>query len=760
MDPITEAVLKSWNLDTWASAAMLVTIAIYARGWWKLRRQPRYDLMRLISFVAGLAVVFVALFSPLDAFANLLLTAHMVQHLLLIMVAPPLILYAEPYLPLLRGLPGRVLKHGVGPFLAWPALQQSGRRLTHPLVCLFMFLAANVTWHLPWFYELALRSPGWHEVEHLCFLGTALLFWWPIVQPRPGKTQWPRWAMIPYLFLADIQNTALSAVFVLSDHALYPTYVAAPRLFGWSALDDQAMAGAIMWVPGSIAYLVPVGLLTVQLLSSRQRTVQRPLNLTNVAPLYRRKLVRTALDLLSVPFIGTILRWRYFRRAAQTVMFGLALLVIGDGLFGHQMAPMNLAGVLPWTHWRGFLVIVLLAAGNFFCLACPFMLTRDLGRRVLPARWRWPARLRSKWLAVGLLILYLWAYEAFRLWDSPWWTAWIAVGYFVTAFLVDGLFQGASFCKYVCPIGQFNFVQSLVSPFEVKTRSLQVCQTCTTHDCVQGNNTKRGCELRLFVPSKSGNLDCTLCLDCIHACPHDNIGIIATIPGSQITQTPSHSLMGRLSKRRDVAALVLLLVFGAFVNAAGMIAPVTAWAEVLQRRAGWPSMLPVITGMLVLGLIVLPALLAGLCGAISKLLSGRREQMKNLTCSFVLALVPLGFSMWLAHLVYHLLTSARTIVPVTQRAATDVGIHLFGAPDWSTAFMFVPPDWLLTLQILLLDFGLLLTLYIAWRIALRFTSRAAGALGLLAPWASLAVMLYAIGVWILAQPMQMRGMMM
>jgi hypothetical protein len=158
VDPITEAVLKSWNLDTCALAAMLLTVAIYARGWWELRRQPRYNLSRLASFITGLAVIFTALFSPLDAFANLLLTAHMVQHLLLMMVAPPLILYSAPYLPLLRGLPRNILKHGVGPFLTWPALQLAGRWLTHPLVCLFTFLTAIVAWHLPGLYELA---PDW-----------------------------------------------------------------------------------------------------------------------------------------------------------------------------------------------------------------------------------------------------------------------------------------------------------------------------------------------------------------------------------------------------------------------------------------------------------------------------------------------------------------------------------------------------------------------------------------------------------------------
>ena len=135
------------------------------------------------------------------------------------------------------------------------------------------------------------------------------------------------------------------------------------------------------------------------------------------------------------------------------------------------MAPMNLAGVLPWTYGRAFIVVALLAAGNLFCMACPFTLPRELGRRLGLATRHWPRALRTKWLAVGLLVLFFWAYEAFDLWDSPSLTAWILVGYFVAAFAVDTFFRGASFCKYVCPIGQFNFVSSLVSPLEVRVRS-------------------------------------------------------------------------------------------------------------------------------------------------------------------------------------------------------------------------------------------------------------------------------------------------
>ena len=120
----------------------------------------------------------------------------------------------------------------------------------------------------------------------------------------------------------------------------------------------------------------------------------------------------------------------------------------------------------------------------------------------------------------------------FGLWDSPWWTAGIIGGYFAAAFVIDGLFRGASFCKYVCPIGQFHFVQSLVSPLEVRVRDTDVCRTCTSYDCIRGNAEQRGCELQLFQPKKGGNLDCTFCLDCVHACPHDNVGILAVRPAA------------------------------------------------------------------------------------------------------------------------------------------------------------------------------------------------------------------------------------
>ncbi len=215
-------------------------------------------------------------------------------------------------------------------------------------------------------------------------------------------------------------------------------------------------------------------------------------------------------------------------------MLVLAAAVVLDGLRGHQMAPMNMAGVLPWVHWRGFLVLALLIAGNWFCFACPFMLPREIGKRLFRGNRHWPPALRSKWLAVGLLVVYFWAYEAFSLWNSPWLTAWIIVAYFTSAFFVDGFFRGATFCKYVCPIGQFNFIGSLASPFEVKIKKESICQSCQSYDCIRGNQQQRGCELFLFQPKKASSLDCTFCLDCVHACPHDNVGIVPVLPTASL----------------------------------------------------------------------------------------------------------------------------------------------------------------------------------------------------------------------------------
>ena len=588
MSSVSQAILSSWSFDPAINLGIVAVVILYLRGWRILRRTSpaRFPGWRALAFLAGLGTVWLAIASPLDAFSGLLLSAHMVQHLLLMSVAPPLILLGAPFLPLLRGLPRKFARDGVGPFLTWPALRLVGTTLTHPLNCWLIMALTLFVWHMPAAFDLALRSPAWHKFEHACFLGAWLLFWWPVVRPFPSRPQWPLWSVPFYLLAADLLNTTLSAILTFSDHVLYPTYLAAPRLFGTTVLGDQSCAGLIMWVPGSLVYLVPAALIAIKYLSSSNPLVRPqmvrlkralkspslPVRNSLLARVFRKLSVsdrsvsltprfsgvtgtvltsatvsistafRTRwkllppkkasatptghFDLLSLPLLGPFLRTQSTRRVMQGVLFIIALAVIADGLFGPQVSSANLAGVLPWTYWRAFVVIALLAAGNFFCMACPFTLFRKLGRRLgLPQR-AWPRALRSKWFGIALLVLFFWAYEAFSLWDRPIWTAWLIINYFLIALAIDAFFSGASFCKYVCPIGQFQFVASLVSPLEVKVRQPAVCADCKTHDCLRGNALQSGCETDLYLPRKSGNLDCTFCLDCVRACPHDNIGLM------------------------------------------------------------------------------------------------------------------------------------------------------------------------------------------------------------------------------------------
>ena len=173
-----------------------------------------------------------------------------------------------------------------------------------------------------------------------------------------------------------------------------------------------------MWVPGSLAYLVPLFVIGIRLLFGASETSRRRPNSPRVPnpgrgtlpgrlalPIVgqpRPRVEPAAFDLLRVPLLGRFLRWRHARLSLQVPLLLLAGLIVYDGFRGPPVGAMNLAGVLPWIHWRGLVILGLLAAGNVFCMACPFMVPRTLARRWLPQGRSWPRRLRNKWLAVAL----------------------------------------------------------------------------------------------------------------------------------------------------------------------------------------------------------------------------------------------------------------------------------------------------------------------------------------------------------------------
>ena len=754
---MTEMPLATWSLPLFATFSLVLTAAIYFRGWQRIRRTrvQQFPPWRLWCFLGGLAIVWIAIASPLDSLSGLLLVVHMTQHLLLMSVAPPLIVASAPAVPLLRGLPRVFVREGLGPFFATRPFRALEALLKSRAFAWIVMNVSFLAWHVPAVYDLALRHHGIHELEHATFLLTSILFWWPILAPWPTVYKGSRWLLLPYLMSADIVNTALSASLSFAGRVIYPVYADAPRIAGLSALDDQVAAGALMWVVGSTFFLVPIMVITVQQLSRKRAAAPAPAVPRLVAPSLQARL-----DLLALPALGGFLKSRYGRQSLQAVTLAIAAIVIIDGFRGHQMASMNLAGIVPWTYVRALLVLALLAIGNLFCMACPFTLPRELGkwatRRLGLRQLPWPVWLRNKWLSAVLLVLFFWAYEAFALWNSPALTAALLVAYFAVCFTVDSVFRGASFCKYVCPIGQFNFIASLVSPMEVAVREQATCSGCTTRNCIAGTPAipttpaQRGCELNLFLPLKSGNVDCTLCMDCVKACPHDNLGLFILPPAHELLRPavsdPQRSSVGHYAHRPDLAAVALITIAAAFASAAVMVAPVSDLLAPLTTRL--PGMLGSAAGLAFAFAIPL-TLLAALW------LSTRSRAAVPLP-RWAFALLPLGLAMWTAHLSFHLLTGWNSVLPAILQAARD--FHLSSAvPDWSAERPLLTPGALLQLQLALLDLGLLATLYLGWRLV-----QDEGSLSLqvvrLTPWALLVIALYAAGIWILLEPMQMRGM--
>jgi ferredoxin len=475
---------------------------------------------------------------------------------------------------------------------------------------------------------------------------------------------------------------------------------------------------------------------------------------------------RRPFDLLRVPGVGRFLSWRHSRTFLGVPLLLIAALMVLDGLTGPQLAPKNLATVLTWVHYRGFLVLALLMAGNLFCMACPFMLPRNLARRFIHPAHIWPRRLRHKWAALILFVLVLFTYELFDLWATPQWTAWLIVAYFVAALVVDSLFQGAAFCKYICPLGQFNFVASLNSPLEVKVRDAQICHSCQSKDCIKGRlststpnartsvSTLRGCELWLFQERKIGNADCTFCLDCIHACPYDNVGILARLPASELLSDPWRSGIGRFSRRPDLAALVILFTFGALLNAFGMVSPVYRVEAWLAEWLGTGSEALVLGIIFIGGLVAAPTILLGSSAWLTRRWARLYEGLPSLATRYAYTLAPLGFGVWIAHYAFHFLSGFWTFVPVAQGALADLGWSVLGTPRWELGPL-LPSSWLLPLEQAVLALGWMISLLLAYRIASEDAPDHLWQAFL--PWAGLSLLLWLAANWLMGQPMEMRG---
>lgn len=263
---------EAWN---WRPDVLFVVISLvttYSTGWLRLRRRNLRVVRawQLALYLGGLAAILLALVSPIHSLAEERLSMHMVQHLLLMMFAPLFLLLANPLAAFLWGLPG-VVRLWVGRIFARRSIF---RRALWALTLMPVTWSAYVlnlwAWHHPMLYQAALRNEWVHDLQHLLFFFTAMLFWWPIVNPAPRLHGTISYGFrIVYLIAATLQNTLLGMVISLPDKVLYPFYATVPQLRALSPINDQALGGGIMWVSGHM-YLIPIIVLLYGMSKSEQ----------------------------------------------------------------------------------------------------------------------------------------------------------------------------------------------------------------------------------------------------------------------------------------------------------------------------------------------------------------------------------------------------------------------------------------------------------------------------------------------------------
>ncbi len=255
--------LSAWNWEPSILLGMALIVGAYIAAIGPYRSRfpfsTKVERARVFSFLLGAFIMLFALVSPLDEIGDhYLFSAHMTQHLLLTLIAPPLMLI---------GTPDWMLR----PLLRDPVIRRAALFFTNPLIAFGIFNTTFLAWHIPALYEATLHSETLHILEHLMFISTAFLNWWPILSPLPELSRLPAPAQVLYLFAQALPATILGAFIVFAPEPLMPTYAAAPPIFGIDAMSDQQFSGLIMWMPGGMVYLLALSIVWFSWIDREER---------------------------------------------------------------------------------------------------------------------------------------------------------------------------------------------------------------------------------------------------------------------------------------------------------------------------------------------------------------------------------------------------------------------------------------------------------------------------------------------------------
>jgi putative membrane protein len=266
----------TWGRDPFIIAGLALTAWAYWRGLRRVwresvrgRGQRKWDAW---AFGFGWLALFVALVSPLHPWGEVLFSAHMTQHEVLMLVAAPLLVLSRPIVPFLWALPSG-WRQKVGGIGKQSGVKKIWRTLTNPLVAWAVHAVALWVWHVPALFQATLTSDLVHMIQHLSFLGSALLFWWALIHGRRGLMGYG--AAVLYMFTTSVHSGVLGALITFAHSAWYPAYTTSTASWGLTPLEDQQLGGLLMWVPAGLVYIVAGLALMIGWMRESERRVER-----------------------------------------------------------------------------------------------------------------------------------------------------------------------------------------------------------------------------------------------------------------------------------------------------------------------------------------------------------------------------------------------------------------------------------------------------------------------------------------------------
>lgn len=254
--PLAAEAVHRWTWEPITITLLFVSAALYAAGTRAVWRRAGVDRgvrrWQAVSFGAGLVSLAIALLSPVVWLSTVLFSVHMTQHEILMLVSAPLLVFGQPLFAMLWGLPADV-RTAWGRWSQSAVVSRTWRSLTGPFTVFIVHALALWIWHAPRLYQAALESDAVHALEHLSFVLTAALFWWAMIHGRYGRMGYG--VAVLYIFLTAIHSSVLGALMTIAPHVLYPEYARAGAAWHVDAIEDQQLAGLLMWVPSGLVFI-------------------------------------------------------------------------------------------------------------------------------------------------------------------------------------------------------------------------------------------------------------------------------------------------------------------------------------------------------------------------------------------------------------------------------------------------------------------------------------------------------------------------